>query len=346
MITRSRNNIFKPRANSDAFVRYPLPKALLTSLHSSDVEPTCYSDAVMSPQWQTTMNAEFDALLRNGTWSLVAPPPKANIIGCHWIYKIKKNANGSIERFKARLVAEGFHQQEGIDFNETFSPVVKHATIRIVLSLAVTYNWQIKQIDIQNAFLHGELEEEVYMAQPQGYIHPQYPNHLCRLHKSIYGLKQAPGAWFSRLTDKLRAIGFRASKADPSLFIWHKNDVLIVILIYVDDIIITSNSSTAIHHVLQDLHSDFDVKELGDLSYFLGVEVLRSTDGMYLTQRKYVAKLLNRTHMAEAKPCKVLCQVHVTYLQPKELSFRILLSIDSLLVACNIWHLLDLIFHS
>jgi len=107
----------------------------------------------------------------------------------------------------------------------------------------------------------------------------------------------------SRLTDKLRAIGFRASKANPSLFIWHKNYVLIVILIYVDDIIITSNSSTAIHHILQDLHSDFDVKELGDLSYFLGVEVLRSTDGMYLTQRKYVAELLNRTHMAEAKPC-------------------------------------------
>jgi hypothetical protein len=115
-------------------------------------------------------------------------------------------------------------------------------------------------------------------------------------------LKQAPRAWFSCLTDKLRAIGFRASKADPSLFIWHKNDVLVVILIYVDDIIITNNSGTAIHHVLQNLHSDFAVKELGDLSYFLGVEVLRSTNDMYLTQRKYVAELLNRTHMAEAKP--------------------------------------------
>ena len=304
MITRSRNNIFKPKATSDDFVRYPLPTALLTSLHSSGIEPTCYSEAIKSPQWRKAMNAEFDALLRNGTWSLVPPPPQANIVGCRWIYKIKKHVDGSIERFKARLVAKGFHQQEGIDFNETFSHVVKHATIRIVLSLAISYNWQIKQIDIQNAFLHGALEVEVYMAQPQGYIHPEYPNHLCRLHKSIYGLKQAPRAWFSRLTDKLRIIGFSASKADPSLFIWNRNNVLVVVLIYVDDIIITSCSSTAIDHVLKDLHSDFVVKELGDLSYFLGVEVLRSSDGMYLTQRKYVAELLKRTHMAEAKPCK------------------------------------------
>ena len=149
--------------------------------------------------------------------------------------------------------------------------------------MVVSYNWQIKQIDIQNAFLHEELEEEVCMAQPQGYINPQYPNHLCKLHKSIYGLKQALRAWFSRLIDKLRAIGFYASKTDPSLFIWHKNDVLAVILIYIDDIIITRNSSIAIHHVLQDLHLDFVVKELGDFSNFLGVEVLRSTDGRYLT---------------------------------------------------------------
>jgi histone deacetylase 1/2 len=137
-------------------------------------------------------------------------------------------------------------------------------------------------------------------------------------------LKQAPRAWFSCLTDKLRAIGFRASKADPSLFIWHKNDVLVVILIYVDDIIITNNSGTAIHHVLQNLHSDFAIKELGDLSYFLGVEVLRSTNDMYLTQRKYVAELLNRTHMAEAKPytspmsttCHVSTTERVKFLDP------------------------------
>ena len=298
MTTRSRNNIFKPKHQSDDFVRYPLPKALLTSVASTDIEPTCYSEAIKSSQWRSAMNTEFDALLRNNTWSLVPPPPTANIVGCRWIYKVKKKADGSIERFKARLVAKGFHQQEGIDFTETFSPVVKHATIRTVLSLTVSRQWCIQQIDIQNAFLHGTLEEEVYMAQPQGYIHPQYPNHLCKLHKSIYGLKQAPRAWFSRLTDALQLLGFKASKADPSLFIWNNQDVQVLILIYVDDIIITSKSNTAIQHVLQQLQSDFAVKDLGNLSYFLGVEVLRSTAGMFLTQRKYIADLLKRTHMS------------------------------------------------
>lgn len=185
MTTKSQNNIFKPKPPSDNFIRYPLPKALLTSLTSSDIEPTCYSEAIKSSQWRTAMNAEFDALLQNKTWSLVSPPPAVNVVGCRWIYKLKKKADGSIDRYKARLVSKGFHQQEGVDFTEIFSPVVKHATIRTVLSLAVSNQWHIQQIDIQNAFLHGALEEEVFMAQPPGYIHPQYPHHLCKLHKSI-----------------------------------------------------------------------------------------------------------------------------------------------------------------
>ena len=127
------------------------------------------------------------------------------------------------------------------------------------------------------------------MAQPPGYIHPQYPHHLCKLHKSIYGLKQAPRAWFSRLTDALQVLGFIASKADPSLFIWNNTTALVLILIYMDDIIITSKSHDAVQQVLRHLHIDFVVKELGDLSYFLGVEVLRSEAGMYLTQHKYIA---------------------------------------------------------
>ena len=148
MTTRSRNNIFKPKHQSDDFVWYPLPRALLTSLSSTDIEPTCYSEAIKSSQWRSAMNAEFDALIRNKTWSLVSPPPASNIVGCQWIYRVKKRADGSTERLKARLVAKGFHQQEGIDFTETFSPVVKHATIQTVLSLVVSRHWRIQQIDI------------------------------------------------------------------------------------------------------------------------------------------------------------------------------------------------------
>ena len=149
------------------------------------------------------MQDEYDALIRQGTWSLVPPPQHHNIVGCKWVYKLKTHSDGSIARYKARLVAKGFHQQQGIDFDETFSPVIKPPTIRMILSLAVSLNWPLKQLDVSNAFLHGILKEEVYMFQPQGYISAQHPDYVCRLHKSIYGLKQAPRAWFERFTGHL-----------------------------------------------------------------------------------------------------------------------------------------------
>ena len=143
MVTRSKNQIHRPKKSGDDYIRYPLPKALTAAHVTNIAEPTSYSQASKSVQWREAMNTEFSALLHNGTWSLVIPPDHANIVGCRWIYKIKRKADGTIERYKARLVAKGFHQQEGIDFSETFSPVIKHATIRLVLSIAVTYNWPI-----------------------------------------------------------------------------------------------------------------------------------------------------------------------------------------------------------
>jgi len=145
------------------------------------------------------MNSKFDALLRNQTWELVPPSRHLNVIGCRWIFKIKRKADSSIERYKARLVAKGYHQQLGVDFHETYSPVVKHATIWLVLSIAVCNNWTVRQLDVQNAFLHGNLTELVYMDQPPGFKHPQFPDHLCKLKRSLYGLKQVPRQWFSTL---------------------------------------------------------------------------------------------------------------------------------------------------
>jgi histone deacetylase 1/2 len=144
MVTRSKNNIHRPRQSSDDFIRYPLPKALTAALVPTTIEPTSYNQASKSVHWREAMNQEFLVLIHNGTWSLVSPPTHANIVGCRWIYKIKRKADGAIERYKARLVAKGFHQQEGVDFSETFSPVIKHATIRLVISIAVTYKWPIK----------------------------------------------------------------------------------------------------------------------------------------------------------------------------------------------------------
>ena len=144
MITRSKNHIYRPRQPSDNLVRYPMPRALTAVLNAQETEPSSFSIASKSLQWREAMDKEFSALLHNGTWSLVSPPSNANIVGCRWVYKIKKKADGTIERYKARLVAKGFHQQEGIDFTETYSPVIKHATIRLIISIAITHSWSIK----------------------------------------------------------------------------------------------------------------------------------------------------------------------------------------------------------
>jgi hypothetical protein len=248
------------------------------------------------------MNVEFDALLKNQTWSLVPPSSNQNIVGCKWVFRIKRNADGSIERYKARLVAKGFHQQPGVDYDETYSPVIKPTTVRTILSIAISAGWCVRQIDIQNAFLHGHLSEEVYMTQPPGYNHPQLPNHICKLRKAIYGLKQAPRAWFSRLSNHLLALGFHSSKSDSSLFICRTDTIKIYVLIYVDDIIITSSSSVAIAQLLLSLQADFAVKDLGSLKFFLGVEVIPTTNGVLLSQQRYIKDILTRTKMLEAKP--------------------------------------------
>jgi hypothetical protein len=159
-------------------------------------------------RWKQAMDEEFSALMTNKTWHLVPAAQATNIIDCKWVYKVKRKSNGTIDRYKACLVAKGFKQCYGIDYDDTFSPVVKAATIQLVLSVVVSRNWCLHQLDVQNAFLHGILEEEVYMKQPPGYCDTSYPGYVCKLDKALYGLKQAPRAWYSRLSSKLLKLGF------------------------------------------------------------------------------------------------------------------------------------------
>lgn len=221
------------------------------------------------------MKAEYDALMSNGTWSLVPLPSNRQVIGCKWVYRIKENPDGTVNRYKARLVAKGFHQQLGFDYTKTFSPVVKPVTVRILLILVVSNHWSLQQLDINNAFLNGDLAEEVYMTQPPGFESTQ-SGLVCKLHKALYGLKQAPRAWFEKLTTASVSFGFKASKCDPSLFLQCEGLHCTYILIYVDDIIVTGSSPTLVQSLISKLQSTFALKLLSNLEYFLGIEVCKT----------------------------------------------------------------------
>ncbi|KAJ1686058.1 hypothetical protein LUZ63_017448 [Rhynchospora breviuscula] len=293
MTTRTRDNTRKPRHFTD-FVAF----------HSTlDKEPTTFAKASPHLEWRQAMMNEIDALAANHTWTLVPSPPDQKVIGCKWVYKIKRRSDGTIERYKARLVAKGFNQQEGVDYFDTFSPVVRPTTIRVVLSLAVHHHWLVRQLDVQNAFLHGDLQERVYMAQPPGFVDEAHPNHVCLLSKSLYGLKQSPRAWFHKLCSTLLDIGFCESQYDPSLFISHHDNQLTIILVYVDDILITGSSSILISKYINHLHDKFALKDLGLVHFFLGIEVSSCAAGLVLSQSKYIMDILSKANMTNARPC-------------------------------------------
>lgn len=171
------------------------PKIWLSLVFSlADTKPSSFAQASNNPKWVAAIADEFQALIANDTWELVPSTLGQNIVGCKWVYRIKCHSDGSIARYKARLVAQGFHQQAGINYHETFNPIVKPITISLLLSLAISIHWPIHPLDVKNAFLHGHLTEEVYMKQPLGFVHSAFPRHVCKLKKAIYSLKQAPQA--------------------------------------------------------------------------------------------------------------------------------------------------------
>lgn len=260
-------------------------------------------EALDNPKWIEAMNEEMGALQRNSTWELVPLPEGKKTIGCKWVYTVKLKADGSIDRYKAGLVAKGYTQKYGVDYQETFAPVAKLDTVRVLISLAANRDWPLKQFDVKNAFLNGNLEEEVYMELPPGVkLGSSTKNKVCRLRKSLYGLKQSPRAWFGRFSETMKAFGYRQSGADHTLFIKRKEGKLTALIVYVDDMVLTGDDHEEMRLLQEYLATEFEMKDLGDLKYFLGIEVIRTDKGIALSQRKYVLDLLTETGMLACKP--------------------------------------------
>jgi hypothetical protein len=211
------------------------------------------------------MEVEFSALQANRTWRLVDKPIGAHVISGKWVFKHKFNSAGTLERYKARWVVRGFNQRAGIDFQETFTPVVKPATIRTELTITASKRWPTRQLDVSNAFLHGNLEERVLCQQPIGFRDANQPQAVCLLDKSLYGLKQAPRAWFTRFATFVVKLCFKATRSDSSLFVLRRGHDTAYLLLYVDDMVITASSSTLLQQVITELRTEFAIKDMGEL---------------------------------------------------------------------------------
>ncbi|KAJ0434928.1 putative RNA-directed DNA polymerase [Helianthus annuus] len=276
-------------------------KAFSSLLYAEEI-PTNTEQALQSKHWKDAMEEEMRALEKNNTWKKCVLPSGKKTVGCHWVFTIKYKPDGTVERYKARLVAKGYTQTYEIDYSETFSPVAKINTIRVLMSIAANKEWPLHQFDVKNAFLHGELEEEVYMEAPQGFTNNFGEKEVCLLKKSLYGLKQSPRAWFGRFTFAMKNYEFRQSSSDHTLFLKQRNNLITCLIIYVDDMIITGDDYEEIAKPKKNLFKEFEMKNLGRLKYFLGIEVLRSKLGIFMCQKKYVLDLLAEVGMIDCKP--------------------------------------------
>ncbi|WJZ96754.1 hypothetical protein VitviT2T_015407 [Vitis vinifera] len=228
--------------------------------------PNSVQEALADPRWKAAMNEEMKSLQKNETWELVECPQGKKPVGCHWIYTVKYKADGSIERFKARLVAKGYTQTYGIDYTETFQPVAKINTVRVLLSLAANLDWPLQQFDMKNAFMHGELSKEVYMdLPPECMVSEKQCQKVCKLKKSLYGLKQSPRAWFGRFTKSMRAFGYRQSNSDHTLFLKKQHGKITALIVYVDDMVVTGNDPEERKALQNYLSKEFEMKYLGPL---------------------------------------------------------------------------------
>jgi len=263
-------------------------------------------------EWKAAADSEYKSLIDNQTWDLVSLPEGRKAINCKWVFRVKHDSEGRVERFKGRLVAKGYSQKYGIDYDETFSPVVRFSSIRILLAFAVQKGMLVHQMDVVTAFLNGELSEEIYMQQPPGYVQLGQEDLVCKLKKSLYGLKQSSRCWNMTFREYMKSIGFKESSADSCIFI-RKNNVLSIVAIYVDDLILITETVEEMQQIKSSLASRFMMKDMGQLHYCLGINININEKGqqLQLCQKQYICKLLQRYGMTEAKPVSTPMDLNV-----------------------------------
>ncbi|KAK8538777.1 hypothetical protein V6N12_034485 [Hibiscus sabdariffa] len=269
-------------------------------------EPETYQEAVASldsEKWLEAMRSEMDSMSENQVWTLVEPPEGVKPIGCKWVFKKKTDMDGNVQTYKGRLVAKGFRQIHGVDYDETFSPVAMFKSIRILLAVAAFHDYEIWQMDVKTAFLNGKLEEDVYMTQPEGFVTPENVGNVCKLQRSIYGLKHASQSWNLRFNDAIKEFGFIINEDEPCVYKKFSGSIVSFLILYVDDILIIGNDVPTLQSIKTWLSSCFSMKDLGEAAYILGVKIYsdRSRRLLGLSQITYIDKVLKCFSMEEFK---------------------------------------------
>lgn len=298
-----------PMVNFISYSYLSKPFLAFINIITSTKIPQRYSEAKMDKVWTDAMGLEIEAFIRTETWDITMLPHGKVVIGCKWIYTIKFLSDDYIERYKARLVAKGYTQQEGINFIDTFSPVFKIATVKLMLSLAAKMQWSLHQLDISNTFLNGNHEEELYMKLSHGYAEiigePVPDGAVCRLHNSIYSLKQASHQWFFKFSTTLDTWGFVQCPGDPTMFVKSQHGQYMVVVVYVDDILLASTCDDVVVELKAQLRYAFKLRDLDPPKFFLGIEIAISEVGISLYQRKYVIDLLESTGFSDCEPSSI-----------------------------------------
>jgi hypothetical protein len=258
-----------------------------------DEEPTTFEEAVQKGQWKEAMTEEHQSIMKNEVWEIVPRPKEKSVVTSKWVYKIKHAVDRSMDKYKARFVAIGLSQKEGEYYDETFALVARYTSIRAIISLVASMGWNIHQMDVKTTFLNGAIEEEVYIEQPQGFEVHSRDTHIFRLKKALYGLKQASRAWYVRMDNYLKRLGFSKSLANPNLYYKVMDNAPVILLLYVDDLIITGEESLIIQ-CKKELASEFDMKDLGLMHHYLGLEVWKKRGEVFLGQGKYAINILQK----------------------------------------------------